>query len=37
MFLRQLISSLGAKVTKNYSKIDLGSTKFENQCIKKGC
>ena len=37
MFLRQLISSLGEKVFRNYSKIDLESTKFENQCIKMGC
>ena len=37
MFLRQLILSVGGKVFKNYSKIHLESTKFENQCIKIGC
>ena len=37
MFLRQLISTVGGKVCKNYSKIDLESTKFESQCIKIGC
>ena len=35
--LRQLISSVGGKVFKNYSKIHLESTKFENQRIKIGC
>ena len=34
MFLRQLISSVGGKVFKNYSTFHLESTKFENQCIK---
>ena len=31
MFLRQLISSVGGKNFKKYSKIHLESTKFENQ------
>ena len=35
MFLRQLISSAGGKVSKNYSKSHLASTKFMNQCVKK--
>ena len=34
MFLRQLISSVDRTVFKNYSKIHLESTKFENQCIQ---
>ena len=34
MYLRQLIASLGGKVSKNYSKIHPESTKFGNQCIK---
>ena len=37
MFLQQLISSVGGKVFKNYSKTYLESTKFENQCNKIGC
>ena len=37
MFLRQLVSSVGGKVFKNYFKVHLESTKFENQCIKIGC
>ena len=37
MSLRQMISSVGGKVFKNYSKIHIESTKFENQYIKIGC
>ena len=37
MLLRQLISSVGGNVFKNYSKIHPESTNFENQCLKKGC
>ena len=37
MLLRQLISSVGGNVFKNYSKIPLESTNFENQCFKIGC
>ena len=37
MFLRPLMSSVDGKVFKNYSKVHLESTKFENQCIKIGC
>ena len=36
IFLRQLISSVGGKFSKNFSKIHLES-EFENQCIKIGC
>ena len=35
MFLQQLVSSVSGKFFKNYSKIHLESTKFENQCIKR--
>ena len=37
MFLLQLIASVDGKVFKNDSKINLESTKVENQCIKIGC
>ena len=37
IFLRQVISSVGGEIFKNYSKIHLESIKFEKQCIKIGC